>query len=147
HDFRTPASGIYHMSRLIYKRIEDPELKRLQKLIVDSSEQLMIFLEDVLDYSRLNSNKFELSIKKINITDIINEVVLFVSAKAKEKMLNIDCHYPDLPINYNGDRLMIHRIILNIISNAIKFTHTGGVTIFANVEEFEQKKWVVIKVK
>src|SRR3990167_4349390 len=67
HDFRTPASGIYHMSRSIYKRIDDPELKRLQQLIVDSSEQLMIFIEDVLDCSRLNSNKYELNIQNINI--------------------------------------------------------------------------------
>jgi len=147
HDFRTPASGIYHMSRSIYKKINDPELKRLQKLVVDSSEQLMIFLEDVLDYSRLNSNKYELDIKNINIEAIINEVILFVSVKAKEKMLNIDCHYPDLPINYNSDRLMIHRIILNIVSNAIKFTDSGGITIFAKMEEIERQKWVVIKIK
>lgn len=147
HDFRTPASGIYHMSRSIYKRIDDPELKRLQKLVVDSSEQLMIFIEDVLDYSRLNSNKYELNIKNISITDIIKEVVTFVSAKAEEKKLNIVCHYPILPINYNGDRLTIHRVILNIVSNAIKFTHSGGVTILANIEEFDQKKWVVVKVQ
>lgn len=147
HDFRTPASGIYHMSRSVYKRIDDPELKRLQKLIVDSSEQLMNFLEDVLDYSRLNSNKHELTIKNISVKDVINEVVLFVSAKAKEKMLSIDCHYPDTPINYNGDRLMIHRIILNIVSNAIKFTHSGGVSIFTNIEELEEKKWVLVKIK
>ncbi len=147
HDFRTPASGIYHMSRSIYKKMNDSELKRLQKLIVDSSEQLMVFLDDVLNYSKLDSNKYELNIKNINITDIIKEVILFVSAKAKEKMLNIDYHYPDLPINYNGDRLMIHRIILNIVSNAIKFTDSGSVTIFASVEELAQKKWVMIKVK
>ncbi|HZW61794.1 MAG TPA: HAMP domain-containing sensor histidine kinase [Candidatus Babeliales bacterium] len=147
HDFRTPASGIYHMSRSVYKRISDPELKKLQKLIVDSSEQLMNFLEDVLDYSRLNSNKHEINIKNFNIQDVIDEVVLFVSAKAKEKMLSIDCHHAELPVNYNGDRLMIHRIILNIVSNAIKFTHSGSVTIFTNIEELEQKKWVMIKVK
>jgi signal transduction histidine kinase len=147
HDFRTPASGIYHMSRSVYKRIKDPELKKLQKLIVDSSEQLMVFLEDVLNYSRLNSNKFELNIKNNNISDIINDVVLFVSAKAKDKMLNIECYYPDSPIYYNGDRLMINRIILNIVSNAIKFTQSGGITIFTKMEEFDRQKWVVIKVK
>ncbi len=147
HDFRTPASGIYHMSRSIYKKISDPELKRLQKLIVNSSEQLMMFLEDVLDYSRLNNDKCELNIKNINITDIINDVILFVSAKVKEKMLSIDYHHSDLPINYSGDRLMIHRIILNIVSNAIKFTHSGGITIFTNIETFDQKKWIGIKIR
>lgn len=147
HDFRTPASGIYHMSRSIYKRIDDPELKRLQKLIVDSSEQLMTFIEDVLDYSRFNSNEYGLNIINCNITDIINEIILFVSAKAKEKMLNIDFHCPDFPICYIGDRLMIHRIILNIVSNAIKFTHSGGVSIFANFAEIKEKKWILIKIK
>ena len=53
HDFRTPASGIQYMSRLIYDKMSDPQLKRLQKMVVNSAEQLMVLLEDVLDYSRL----------------------------------------------------------------------------------------------
>lgn len=50
HDFRTPASGILYMSRLIHGRMPDEDLKKLQKMVVDSSEQLMAFLEDVLNY-------------------------------------------------------------------------------------------------
>lgn len=147
HDFRTPASGIYSMSRAVYKRIEDPQLKALQQLIVQSSEQLMNLLEDVLDYSRLDSNQYKLTIKTIEINSIINEVILLVSAKAEEKKLVITCQYPNFPIHYNADRLTIHRIILNIVSNAIKFTHTGRITIYLNVDEIEQKKWIVIKVE
>ncbi|OGT46255.1 MAG: hypothetical protein A3F17_09020 [Gammaproteobacteria bacterium RIFCSPHIGHO2_12_FULL_41_15] len=147
HDFRTPASGIYHMSRSIYRKTNDPELKKLQKLIVNSSEQLMNFLEDVLDYSRLDSNQYELNVGIIDIKAIINEVILFVSAKAKEKMLNINFQFSEPSINYNGDRLMIHRILLNIVSNAIKFTHAGSIIIFTNVEKFDDGNWVVISVK
>ncbi|STX50746.1 Aerobic respiration control sensor protein ArcB [Legionella busanensis] len=147
HDFRTPASRIYSMSRSIYKRIEDPKLKRLQQLVIQSSEQLMNILEDVLDYSRLDSNQYKLSIKTIDIKSIINEVILLVSAKAEEKKLVVSSHYPNLPIYYNTDRLVIHRIVLNIVSNAIKFTRIGGVTICLNFEEFEQKEWIVITIK
>src|SRR5690606_11368034 len=97
--------------------------------------------------SRLDSNQYKVSIKAINIQSIINEVVLLIAAKAEEKKLIITCYYPNQPINYNADRLIIHRIILNILSNAIKFTHIGGVTIHLNVEEIKQKKWILIKIK
>ncbi len=147
HDFRTPASGIYHMSRSIHKRIEDPELKKLQKLIVDSSEKLMNFIEDVLDYSRLDNDKYELNMREVDIVSIINEVIMFVSAKVKEKRLNINAKFDKSPINYKGDKLMIHRIMLNIISNAIKFTHAGEITISASEEKIDNTNWLVIKVK
>ena len=147
HDFRTPASGIYSMSRSVYKRIKDPHLKPLQQLIIQSSEQLMNLLEDLLDYSRLDSNEYKLAVKSIDICSIINEIILLVSAKAKEKKLVLTGQYPDLPIQYNTDRLMIHRIILNLVSNAIKFTHTGKITIYLNAEVIDQKKWIVIKIK
>lgn len=147
HDFRTPASGIHAMSQSIYKRIEDPKLKRLQKLIVQSSEQLMNLLEDLLDYSRLDSNQYEVSVKTTDIQSIIDEVVLLLSAKAEEKKLTITCYYSDLSISYKVDRLIIHRVILNILSNAIKFTHVGGITIHLDIEEMKQKKWIMIKIK
>lgn len=147
HDFRTPASGIHYLSQSIYKRIEDPKLKRLQKLIVQSSEQLINLLEDLQDYSRLDSNQYSVSVKNIDVYSIINEVILLLSAKVEEKKLTIACYYPDLPVNYNADPLIIHRILLNILSNAIKFTHFGGITVYLEIETIKQQKWIIIKIK
>jgi signal transduction histidine kinase len=147
HDFRTPASGIYHMSRSIYKKIDNHELKKLQKLVVDSSEQLMNFIEDILDYSRLDSGRYQVNIKSTDIKPIINEVALFLSAKIKEKNLNFEVNIPESLGACYGDRFMIHRVMLNIVSNAIKFTEIGGVIIKAEIEKMNNKRWLVIRVE
>jgi signal transduction histidine kinase len=147
HDFRTPASGIYHMSRTVHRRIDDPKLKSLQKLVVDSSEQLMSFLEDVLDYSRLDSKKLKLNLREFNIVELVNEIVLFVSAKAKEKSLKIEVQLTGNIPPYVGDRLIVHRVILNLVSNAIKFTHQGSVKISVGNEMIENNQRFVVRIK
>jgi signal transduction histidine kinase len=147
HDFRTPASGIYHLSRSIYKRIQDTKLKALQKLVVDSSEQLMNFIDDVLDYSKLDNNQLQLNISVFNIKELVNEVVLFVLAKAEEKSVGINITVDEDVTEHVGDRLVIHRIILNIVSNAIKFTHKGHISIHMSKDNNESTNRIIIKIK
>jgi len=65
HDFRTPASGIYSMSKLIYKKIPDAKLKNLQNLIVDSSRQLLNLLDEVLSYSQLTQSAYKLKLSQV----------------------------------------------------------------------------------
>ena len=74
-------------------------------------------------------------------------MVLFISAKAKEKNLFIETIFHDSPINYVGDRLMLHRIILNIVSNAIKFTHAGGITITTCEKQANENQLLIIAIK
>lgn len=147
HDFRTPASGISYLSRTIYKKIENKELKGLQQLVVNSSEQLLNFLDDVLDYSRLDGDQLKLDISEFDVARLINEIVLFVSAKAKDKNLYIETVFSDSPVSYMGDRLMLHRIILNIVSNAIKFTEAGGVTIFLDRKSVDGDSFLAIRIQ
>lgn len=147
HDFRTPASGISQMSRIVYKNTTDPVLKNQLKLVVDSSEQLVNLLDGVLDYSKLDNTEIQSNVEKFNVEELVNELMLFVSAKATEKGLSIGCEFSETPINYVGDRLMMHRIMLNLISNAIKFTHVGGVVMLVSKEVRDDHLWLVIKVK
>lgn len=135
HDLRTPASGVHSMAKLVHEKISDIKLKRLQKLIVDSSRQLLDLLDGVLDYSKSESDSAQLKLSKIDIRDLINDIILFMGAKAAEKELGIHSYLPDSPITYCGDRVVLHRILVNIISNAIKFTHYGNITISAYEEQ------------
>ncbi|HSW68541.1 MAG TPA: HAMP domain-containing sensor histidine kinase [Gammaproteobacteria bacterium] len=146
HDFRTPASGITALSRSIYKKLENPTLKKLQKLVVDSSEQLMNLLDDILDYSRLDSDQYKLNQGEFYVDALIEEIVSFVTAKIKDKNLYIKTNFTDFPLKYVGDRLMLHRVILNIVSNAIKFTHIGGITISLQKEDVDCDPYLVIRI-
>jgi len=147
HDFRTPASGILHMSRLIHHRMpDDYGLKKLQKMIVDSSEQLMTFLEDVLDYSRLGNDKLKVTSHHFDMIVLINELIGFMTAKAYENNTVITTYYPSENISYYGDRGVIQRIILNLLSNAIKFTQHGNVDVSVSTDVIDEKKWLLIKI-
>ena len=147
HDFRTPASGVMHMSRLVCNRMPEGDLKRLQKMVVNSSEQLMDFLDDVLDYSSLEYGAKKSENEYLNIVKLINELIEFNSAKAYENNLEIRAHFQHDSIVQYGDRTTIKKIILNLISNAIKFTHSGNIQVFVLFEVIDHKKWLLIKIK
>lgn len=146
HDFRTPASGIHAMSSSIYKKMQNPDLKKLQKLVVDSSGQLINFLEDILDHSRLERKQHKLELNEIDIYSLANEVVLFLSAKAAEKKLILDAEFLIATRKYYCDELAIRRILLNLMSNAIKFTHQGQVKLLVEEESVENKKFLKLTI-
>lgn len=147
HDFRTPVSGIMNMSRLIYDRMSiNDELKIFQKMVVESSEQLMTLLEDVLDYSRFNNGKPILHETQFNLLDLLNDVIAFVRVKLKEKGLSLTLDYSCKVIYYQGDKAVVQRILLNLLSNAIKFTHTGGVKVVVSIKPIDNVNKIIIKI-
>ncbi|GEM_PF-4293022 len=147
HDFRTPASGILYMSRLIHDQIADEEIKRLQKMVVNSSEQLIAFFDDILDYSKLEYDKLKLDKQLFDVMALINELVAFMAVKAHERSLNITVKCYQDKIAYFSDRVIVQRILLNLLSNAVKFTNFGEILITAFMEIIESRKWLIIKVK
>jgi len=147
HDFRTPASGIYQMAGYVHKKLENSDLTSYMKLIVDSSRQLINLLDDVLDYSRLDSDRWNFAFEKFDITTVIHDVILCLSAKAKEKSLELTNVFCEKPLHYFGDKLAINRIVLNLISNAIKFTDEGFITVALKKHEIECQPWIVVEIK
>lgn len=147
HDFRTPASGIYHLSRSIHNQLTDIKLKKYQKLIVDSSEQLMSYLDAVLDYSRLENKALKVKFVDFNVVETFDEIISFLLPKANEKGLNIRKKYTSKFFNYRGDKLIFHRVILNLLTNAIKFTDKGSVELSITECEIDAKKYLRIQIK
>lgn len=129
HDFRTPVSGIYHLTNVVNQKLTDPGLNRLQSLVVNSSAQMLSLLEEILDYSRLESDQFKLNIEKIDINALIEDVIAFVASKAEEKQLTLSADFPVKSIYYQSDRVILQRVILNLVTNAIKFTDQGSVIV------------------
>lgn len=148
HDFRTPVSGIMSMSRYLHDCMAiNDELKPLQKMVVNSSEQLMLLLEDILDYSRLENGQLKLSESRFDVIVLLNDLIAFVGPKLKENNLSLTTNYLCQEINYYGDKTIIQRIVLNVLSNAIKFTDVGGIVITADCMQLDELKWISITVK
>lgn len=147
HDFRTPASGIYNMARSIYKRLDNSLVKQHMQLIVDSSGKLLKSLEDVLDYSRLDSGQYSSDQKEFDIRAIVNEITVLLLPKAVDKGIKLEAiHHISTELRVSG-RGLIHRVLLNVVSNAVKFTDNGSVTIISSMHCSNDKRWVTVMVK
>lgn len=142
HDFRTPASGIYHMSKYIHEKIiSDSRIKSMQKLVVDSSLQLITLIDSILDYSQLSNKNIEFEEKKTYFSpkELINDLIVFLSPNLTEKELDISAEFSNTLEKYYGYGLQINRILLNLISNAIKFTEKGRIEIFVKDKDFNNE--------
>ncbi len=130
HDLRTPFSGILSMTNLLYQTEQDPAKKELQQLIIISARRLLALLNDVMELSKLGGNPILYS--QFNIFNTVQEVVDLFAAEIKSKQLTLllDCKNMEL----TSDKLRVTRIILNLMGNAIKFTHAGWVKLSVTVE-------------
>lgn len=140
HEIRTPLNGIIGYLTLIDKKAyEDPaEMNQFINSARKSAESLLDILNNVLDLSKIESGKFELATKDFNLSEIIDEAVSSVSARAKEKELRIIKEIEDnTPVDFVGDPVRIRQIYINLLSNAIKFTEKGEIKVFVRKESSE----------
>ncbi|CDZ77574.1 Aerobic respiration control sensor protein ArcB [Legionella massiliensis] len=131
HDIRTPLSGIIGMSKLLEDGAKTAEERQYARWVNESGEQLLSLLNGVLDViSADNTREGDVHVETFNIRQSIENIVHLELPTVKLKNLdlrsNIDDDIPDFII---GDRIKLHRIILNILGNAIKFTEKGYVAI------------------
>ncbi len=130
HEIRTPMTAIIGMSELIFDTQLSAKQLEYAKGIRYSSENLLAIINDILDYSKIEAGKFSFVNKPFDIRDRMNRLgyVLKVIAEEKGIALHINVH-EEISAQLIGDPLRLHQILLNLVSNAIKFTEHGAVWI------------------
>ena len=132
HDIRTPMNAIVGFTDIAMKRKPDKEVENCLKKIRQSSEYLMTLINDVLDISRIESGKLEYKPVPADLRDIINTVSSIARGYMENRDLNLYVSREKLKTPYvMADELRIREVLLNIISNAVKFTKDGGTISFA----------------
>ena len=132
HDIRTPMNAIVGFTDIAMKRKPDKEVENCLKKIRQSSEYLMTLINDVLDISRIESGKLEYKPVPVDLRDVINTVLSIARGYMEKRDLNFIVSREDLKNPYViADELRIREVLLNIISNAVKFTKDGGTISFA----------------
>ena len=127
HDIRTPMNAIVGFTEIAMKRKPDKEVENCLKKIRQSSEYLMTLVNDVLDISRIESGKLESKPVLVDLRDILNTVLSIARGYIENRDLNLYVSREELKTPYvMADELRIREVLLNIISNAIKFTKDGG---------------------
>ena len=140
HDIRTPMNAIVGFTGLAMAHIDEKEvvLDYLRKL-GQSSNHLLSLINDVLDMSRIESGKMVLSEKDEDLVEIVNALTDIVQADVDAKKLVFDVKMNVSDSGIVCDRLRLNQVLLNVLSNAVKYTHDGG-SILLQVDEKKSKK-------
>lgn len=130
HELRTPMNGLLGMAHALQRSTLDPVQREQIALMIKSGDSLMQLLNDVLDLSRVEAGKVDLAPIDMTLQDVVGEVVdaWRDAAVFKNLLLTVD-YAPDLPPGVHADPLRIRQVVTNLVSNAIKFTVEGGVSL------------------
>lgn len=132
HEIRTPLNGIIGMTELMKSTMLDEVQKQYLHSLTISAEGLNELINDILDISKIESGRVEIESIPINLKKIIDDTFIQFQTKAQEKNVKlIKDIESNLHLSYIGDPTRIKQILINLISNALKFTHTGHVRIIA----------------
>jgi len=143
HEIRTPMNAIVGFTELLSEQLNEPKLKSYVKTIQNASHSLLTLINDILDLSKIEAGKLEIHKKPTNIHKLINDIgtIFVMTLKAKGLHLVIDIE-KNIPKSLYIDEVRLRQVILNLIGNAVKFTHEGYITlkVFAfNVDEHHSK--------
>lgn len=126
HEIRTPLNAILGMNELIMQGAENDETKRYSSDIQNAGRTLLALINDVLDFSKIENGKLDIVISNYSLSSVLNDAILMVQEKitAKGLELRLDVN-SDIPDSLRGDEIRIKQIILNLMTNAVKYTQTG----------------------
>jgi signal transduction histidine kinase/DNA-binding NarL/FixJ family response regulator/HPt (histidine-containing phosphotransfer) domain-containing protein len=130
HEIRTPLNGVLGMAQLLLETNPTSRQRELAETIRSSGETLLTLLNDILDLSRIEAGRVQIAQVDFDPRELLAEVERIVTRSAQEKGLALSFSVaPDLPEALKGDPDRLHQVLLNLISNAIKFTDRGGVDV------------------
>ncbi|HEV2613085.1 MAG TPA: PAS domain-containing sensor histidine kinase [Gammaproteobacteria bacterium] len=144
HDIRTPFAGIYGMSTTLAQRETDPEKKEALELIAHSSEELLSYANHILSFAQVEEEFSHIIVKEFDLHKLINAIISMERPAAKNK--GIELHYTlpkNIPETLVGDVNRLKSILINLISNAIKFTKKGSVSVDVKLEHKNKKQAVL----
>lgn len=135
HELRTPLNGILGMSELLmHEDINDENRQRYAKVILDSGRSLLTLLNDILDLSKIEAGRFDLMPSEFRPKDMLFEIGNLFSHALKQKNLSWQVRWKgDEQDSFMVDEIRLRQMLSNLIVNAIKFTHEGGVNVWGEV--------------
>ncbi|WP_051957900.1 response regulator [Desulfobacter vibrioformis] len=130
HEIRTPMNAITGMSELMLKAGLSPQMNEYATIINTSSKDLLKIINDILDFSKIDAGKLDIEVVPVNLRDLLEEVAdVFKHSLAQKSVELITDIHETVPRQIKTDPLRLKQVMINLVSNAVKFTHEGEVLI------------------
>jgi PAS domain S-box-containing protein len=141
HEIRTPINGVLGMTDLLLDTDLDLEQRDFVATIHTSGKALLAVTNGILDFSKIEAGRLELEAAPFDLQACVEEAIEMVAIMAAEKQLDLACVFePHVPVRLIGDMPRLRQILLNVLSNAIKFTHLGDIFVSVDARRLSDER-------
>jgi PAS domain S-box-containing protein len=135
HEIRTPLNGILGLAQVLQQDLQDASAQQDIQRIIDTTEILSRILNDILDFAKIEDGKFELESRPFNFDDLLTSTTSLFLAEAKNKDVHLSLNTSGSSKQMMlGDPVRLRQVLTNLLSNALKFTHEGHISITADIQ-------------
>lgn len=144
HEIRTPLNGVIGNTELLAMSATDPQQRIYIETIQQSGQLLADLLNDILDFTRITSKALKLNPVPVKLGELADNLMTMLQPTAHSKGLQLDCQLDEtLPAEIKLDKLRLQQLIVNLLSNALKFTQQGSITLCLSAGQPPEQRWLL----
>lgn len=137
HEIRSPLNAIVGFSNLMIHTADLNARQEMIHLIEESNETLLRLINDIIDLSKIQTGSMSFSLSETDINTLFQDLTAINQGKAKQKLLSLECHCPEEELYILTDKIRIRQVVSNFLSNALKFTDRGKISLGYRLEKDE----------
>ena len=139
HEIRTPINAVLGMNEMILRESREPGTIEYAENVRNAGNTLLGLVNDILDFSKIEAGKMDIIPVDYDLSSVLNDLVTMIQTRADDKGLKLEVKVdPDIPVELHGDEIRVKQVATNILTNAVKYTEKGTVTLDVGYEKLPE---------